>query len=272
MKPRLTFLSDNNLHTLFCLLSIGFVFLFSCKAKNELEKTPNIGNMIDKQISFISYGTDPEAEKWYEYNNKGDLTRQGMSVDTIVFEYADHQIVKRHLDKKNSWQSRIDYTTDQNGRITESRCYDENDKEISKNQFIYDAEGYLIKNIEVVLTSGSKYNNEYIYEDGNLKEVKTYSAKGSVSSRYVYEYYSDKPNNVNLFMQQISEDIFPNERLGKKNKHMVRQFANISAEGDTLSLLKYNYPNQDKNDILVEKQNDVLNEFETVISYHFKTK
>ena len=73
-------------------------------------------------------------------------------------------------------------------------------------------------------------------------------------------------------MQQISEDIFPNERLGKKNKHMVRQFANISAEGDTLSLLKYKYPERDNEEVLIQEQSDVLNEFETVVTYHFKTK
>lgn len=271
MKPHLKILSDNNLHTLFCLLSIGFVFSFSCRAKNEVGKIEDVRSVLDNQIAFITYGTDPDAEKWYEYNDKGDLTRQVMSVDTIVFEYADHQIVKRHLNKKNSWQSRIVYTTDQNGRISQSRCYDENDKEISQNKFMYNAQGYIIKNIEVVLASGSINTNEYMYEDGNLIEVKSFLSSGLFSSRYVYEYFSDKPDNLNLFMQQISDDIFPNQRLGKKNKNMVRQFSNIDATGDTLSLLKYTYPEQDKKDMLTQKQSDVLNEFEAVITYHFNS-
>jgi len=121
-----------------------------------------------------------------------------------------------------------------------------------------------------VLASGSKYTNEYVYEAGNLKEVKAYDMTGKNTSKYTYEYFTDKKYLLNLFMQQISDDIFPNERLGKKNKNLVKQFSNIDVAGDTLSLVKYTYIQQDKKDILVQKERDVLNEFETVIIYHFK--
>jgi len=121
-----------------------------------------------------------------------------------------------------------------------------------------------------VLASGSKYTNEYVYEAGNLKEVKAYDMTGKNTSKYTYEYFTDKKYLLNLFMQQISDDIFPNERLGKKNKNFLKQFSNIDVAGDTLSLVKYTYIQQDKKDILVQKERDVLNEFETVITYHFK--
>ena len=71
-------------------------------------------------------------------------------------------------------------------------------------------------------------------------------------------------------MQQISDDIFPNARLGKKNKNMVSQMSNISKEGDTLSLLKYSYSEEDNDKLMKEFQSDVLNEFETELTYHFK--
>ncbi len=257
----------------FSALLLFLPMLISCKFEkqksvainSESEKTS-----LENQIAYITYGTDPNAEKWYEYNEKGDLIRQAISVDTIVFEYNNNKIVKRHLDKKSSWQSRIDYITDQNGRITVSECYDENDKLVSKNQFLYDAEGYLIKIIEDVITSKSKYINEYAYKSGNLKEVKSYTSSGSLNSRYIYEYYPERPNNINLFMQQISDDIFPNGRLGKKNTNMVRQISNIGVAGDTLSLLKYEFINQPAKDKMVQKEVDVLNEFESVITFHFK--
>ncbi len=121
-----------------------------------------------------------------------------------------------------------------------------------------------------MLASGSKYTNEYVYEAGNLKEVKAYDMTGKNTSKYTYEYFTDKKYLLNLFMQQISDDIFPNERLGKKNKNLVKQFSNIDVAGDTLSMVKYTYIQQDKKDILVQKERDVLNEFETVIIYHFK--
>jgi len=259
------------MHKVVFLRVMTCVFLLTdCKDKKEEISAFNGNKSLEKQIANITYGTDPDAVKWYEYNDNGDLNRQGMSVDTIIFDYTENKIVKRHLDKKHSWQSRVEYTTDRNGRITESIGFDENDKEISRNEFFYDEEGYLIKNIELVLASGSKYSNVYMYESDNLKEVKAFDMYGKHSSSYAFEYYPDKANNLNLFMQQISDDIFPNARLGKKNKNMVSQMSNISKEGDTLSLLKYSYSEEDNDKLMKEFQSDVLNEFETELTYHFK--
>lgn len=259
-RIRNIFLSFTVICTLLCL---------NCKNKKVDLSFDEGVTTLEKQILFITYGTDPDAEKWYEYNERGDLIRQGMSVDTIVFEYSDNQIVKRHLDKKSNWQSKIAYTSDQNGRITGSKSFDEKDKEISMNDYFYDAEGYLIKNTEVVLASGSTYNKEFMYEGGNLKEVKAFDMYGNHSSSYVFEYSTDKVNKLNLFMQQISDDIFPNDRLGKKNRNPVSKMSNISKEGDTLSLLKYRYAEEENDSILKEFQIDVLNGFETELMYHF---
>lgn len=255
----------------FCL-SLVLIFLFSCKESKEEKIISPSGSVIEKQITFITYGTDPNAEKWFEYNGKGDLIRQSISVDTIIYEYSENKIVKQHLDKKHSWQSRIEYTIDANGRIISSISYDEKDKEISKSEFFYDADGYLIKNKEIVLASDLKYTNQYKYEDGNLKEVKALDMYEKHSSSYVFEYYPEKTNHLNLFIQQISDDIFPNDRLGKKNKNMIRQMSNISKEGDTLSLLNYKYTEDNNNLILKEFQRDVLNEFDTELTYHFSKK
>jgi hypothetical protein len=267
LPSKYTFFCSENIIS--CILLFCIFLTPSCKDNRDNVPSADDKYTTEKQIFRINYGTDPDAEKWYAYNEKGDLVRQGMSVDTIVFDYSTNKIVKRHLDKKHSWQSRIEYMTDATGRIISSISFDEKDKEISKSEFFYDGDGYLIKNTEIVLASGSKYTNEYKYEGGNLKEVKALDMYGKHSSSYVFEYYSDKANDLNLFMQQISDDIFPNGRLGKKNKNMVRQMSNISKEDDTLSLLKYSYTDENNDLILKEFQSDVLNEFDTALTYHF---
>ena len=258
--------------SLFYWLFICIFLTYSCKENKErVHSTPEKVN-IKKQISYIRYGTDPNAVKWYKYDEKGDLVKQGMSADTIVFDYSETKIIKRHLDKKNSWLSRIEYTTNQNGRITGSISFDENDKEISKINYFYNAGGYLIKSIEFMVGKGSNFTNEYFYEAGNLKEVKTFTMKGDYNSSYVFDYYPEKMNTLNLCTQQISDDIFPNNRLGIKNINLVRQMSNISKEGDTLSLLKYSYADENNTKILREFQSDVLNEFDTEVTYHFSNK
>ncbi|MBK9256512.1 MAG: hypothetical protein IPM42_13575 [Saprospiraceae bacterium] len=256
----------------FLTILIFFMLIISCGKKIEKEITIAKENNPIQTIHTVTYGTDPDAVKWFEYDEKGDILRQGMSVDTIVFEYSENKIVKRHLDKKLSWQSRVEYTTDQNGRITGSVSFDETDKEISRNDFFYDADGYLIKNQEVVLASGSKYTNEYMYSEGNLKEVKAFDMYGKYSSSYVFEYNADKTNRLNLFMEYIFDDIFPNDRLGKMNRNAISQISNISGEGDTLSLLKYSYTDEPNNAIIKILQSDVLNEFETEVIYHLSKK
>jgi hypothetical protein len=252
-----------------CLVVVIF---FSCKTKNETTQIQERKTQMERQISFITYGIDPDAEKWYEYLDNGDLSRQSAFIDTIVFTYSNDQIIKRYLDKNATWQSKIKYITDVSGKIISSNIYDKADQEISRYKFEYNTDGYLIKTIQDVLTSGASYINEFVYESGNFKEVKAYDIYGKYSSKYAYEYYSDQPNVFNMNVHQMMDDIFPNERLGKMNKNMISQMANISKEGDTLSLLKFKYDSIQNDSTMTEYQSDVLNEMDTELIYHFKKK
>ena len=121
------------------------------------------------------------------------------------------------------------------------------------------------------MQSQSTCLNTFDYIDGNLARV-TVRNNGRITSHYNFAYYTDLKNDLNLFLQQIAEDIFPNERMGRKNRNFVKQMTNVSADGDTLSLLQYNYQISDNPDELVVVEKDVLNEMETTLTYHFKTK
>jgi hypothetical protein len=263
-----------NTSSLFILNMPGLVFLIiymSCNAPTVTSDKNEQESDVVKQISHITYGTDPDAEKWYEYNENGDLSRQSAFIDTIIFTYEGNQIIKRYLDKNSNWQAKIVYHTDTSGKVISSNIYDEDDNEISRYKFEYNAEGYLAKTIQDVLTSGATYVNEFIYENGNLKEVLAYNNQGQYSSKYAFEYYSDLAYVFNINVNQIMDDNFPNERLGKMNKNMIMQMANVSKEGDTLSLVKYRY-DPVTNGKLKEFQSDVLNEFDTELIYHFVNK
>lgn len=261
----------NFLYKNFPMLIFAFG-IWACQNKVQVPKSESASKSSSLMISSVSYGTDPTAVKWYEYDHQGDLIRQGMSIDTIAFDYFKNKIVKRHLNKKLSWDAKTEYTTDNIGRVTSSVMYDEKDKEISRFQYFYDDHGYLIRTLQQTLATGAQYINNYVYESGNLKEVKTYNAQGAEDSRYTYEYYLDQPNVLNLSLQQISDDMLCNERLGKMSKNMVSQLANISKEGDTLSLIKYKYQMIKDDSMMRCAQSDVLNEFDTDVIYHFKKR
>lgn len=256
-------------YKIFPILIIAFG-IWACQ--NKIQVPESVTKSSSLMISSVSYGTDPIAVKWYEYDNQGDLIRQGMSIDTIAFDYFKNKIVKRHLNKKLSWDAKTEYTTDNSGKVTSGVMYDEKDKEISKFQYFYNDYGYLIKTMQQTLATGAHYINNYVYESGNLKEVKTYNAQGMEDSRYAYEYYPDQPNVLNLALQQISDDMLSNERFGKLSKNMVSQLANISKEGDTLSLIKYKYQMIKDDSMMRCAQSDVLNEFDTDVIYHLKKR
>jgi len=247
-----------------------FVFgIWACQNRVQVPKSESMSKSPSLVISSISYGTDPTAVKWYEYNQQGDLIRQGMLIDTIVFEYFENKIVRRHLNKKLSLDATTEYFIDNTGRVISSNLYDEKNKEISWFQYFYDDNGYLIKTVQQTLATGAQYISNNVYESGNLKEVISYNTQGEEESKYVYEYYPDQPDDFNLDIHEISENILPNERLGKRNKNMVSQITNITNEGDTLAILKYKYNVVDKNSKMICYQSDVLNGFDIDISYHF---
>jgi hypothetical protein len=246
-----------------------FVFgIGACHEKSQVPKSESPSLMI----LSVSYGTDPTAIKWYEYDEKGDLVRQVMDVDTLIYNYAEHKIVKSHLNKKLTWDAKTEYTTDTIGRIISSIIYDENDQEVSRFHYVYNDHGYLEKSTQKTLATNAQYTHEFIYESANLQEVKTYNAQGNYVSRYIYQYYMDIPNVLNMNLHQIFDDMIPNERLGKMDKNMISQLTNISKEGDTLSLVKYKYQMPKGDSKMICTQSDVLNGFDTEISYHLKKK
>ncbi|MBK8517221.1 MAG: hypothetical protein IPL55_13345 [Saprospiraceae bacterium] len=259
------------LYIYFMFLSL-FLTMFSCK--NESQPGKSIENLVSgksdvRQIDFISYNDDTQAEKWFEYNEQGDIIREAVDIDTMVYQYEGRKIVKRHIDKSLSWHSATEYLTDLNGRIISADIFDEKDKKVSTIKYSYNTEGYLMKSEQLIIQSNSNLVNEFEYKDGNIDQVKIFDTEGKLTATYIYDYYPDKVNILNLFIENIADDILPNERMGIRNKNLVKQLSNKTTEGDTLSLVKYNY-GELLNGTLTCVQIDDINEFETKIIYHLK--
>lgn len=262
------------MHTLKILYLISIpLFVISCRENKDTDHSTSSytrESANEKQIIKITYDEDPGAVKLFSYKPDGDILKQSLSNgDTVMYNYTDNTITKLFKDNANVWISKIVYKLNEKGKIIQSTTIDDNNKVVSKSAFEYNNEDHLIETFQTVTETGKIFKNELKYSNGNLNEIVIISPEYKILSKYNFEYYDDKPNICNLFLDGIYDDIFPKERLGKKNKNLVRQMVNLSVEGDTLSWLKYLYEDSKNENKLSFKLKDVLNENETKVTYYF---
>lgn len=252
------------------IILTGATGVWACQPKGQAPIPAKVENNPIPLVSSISYGIDPDAEKWYEYNNEGEILRYNSIIDTVSFMYTKDSIVKKYGNSANQWQTSVTYYLNQYGRADSSSIRGENDELISTYRFEYDDMGYLVKTIQDVFTSGNKYKQTMTYKDGNLDEIVTYTFEGKPYARYVYTYYPDKENLLNINLHHILEDFLSKDRLGKGNRNLIRSMVNVSMDGDTLSQLAFSYPNPVKENTLIQVEEDILNENSTERTYHFQ--
>ncbi|MCB0648726.1 MAG: hypothetical protein KDC49_18780 [Saprospiraceae bacterium] len=254
------------------LLLISFLlFYVSCRQKEQSSVSPQPELEASTRIvTSITYGSDPDAEKDYTYNSEGEIMKYTTLGDTVTFRYTIDSIVKSYSASINQWISSIVYKLDQNGKAISSVIYGAYQKPLSEFQFLYNAEGQLSETMQKVYETGFTYRQVMKYENGDLVEIIDYEHNGNPSAKYVYNYYLDKENKLNINMHHALDDFLSKDRLGKGNQHMVKDLTNISMDGDTLSHLRFSYPQQQAENILLEIEEDVWNEFVTERTYHFR--
>ena len=261
---------NNKILHCFYFIQLSICALFcSCKSSDDKTVKTNIDKTSIRQTAYISYGDNPGAEKWYEYYSNGDLKRYNSFIDTIELQYQKDSIIKIYSNNGNEWLTKIIYQLDYKNRVVTSTIWVEKNEKLSSYIFEYTKEGYLSKTVQTVFATGYSYVQEFKYIDGNLSEIQTYTYDGKPASRYIYSYYPDQPNILNLFFESILDDYFTNERLGKMNKNLVKEMVNLSIEGDTLSWLKYKYYTDPGNKFLKQHETDVLNNNSTERIFHF---
>lgn len=253
----------------FYVFVIGFG-LWTCQSKRQVPLPEPISEKSKALVSSITYGTDPDVTKGYTYNAGGDIITYYSVTDTVTFTYFADSIVKYYGNRSGQWQTSVTYFLNKNNHnIDSSAIRGENNEIISGYRFLYNQEGYLIETVQYVFTSGNTYRQTMSYENENLKEITTYTFDGRPYGKYIYTYFEDKKNVLNVDLFHILEDFLCKNRLGKGNKNLLRSVANVSTEGDTLSLLSFTYPEPKKDLTLIQTETDVLNENTTERTYHF---
>jgi len=235
--------------------------------KNKLED--NVKNQIVLyEIDSIYYDTDISNSKHFTYDDHGDIITQSQSSNKITFQYNKDNIVKQYQNG-NGWLYKIIYQTNTSGKIISSQLLDSSIREISKYHFNYNQDGYLSNVEHLAIGTGKKTIMEYFYLKGNLVKINYQNSDHILSSSYHFTYYFDLYNKYNILYDQLLDDVFSNERLGRNNVNMIKSLTQISPSGDTLSKLEYSYPKvQDKNQ-LIQIETDVLNQNTNTIIYYF---
>ncbi len=249
----------------------SLVIALSCNSNNEATPDMSAASTVEANlVSVITYASDPDAQKDYTYNHEGEIMKYTTLGDTVNFMYTSDSIVKSYSANINQWISSIVYKLDQNGKAKSSVIYGAYEEPLSEYKFLYNADGQLIETIQKVYETGFTYRQVMKYENGDLVEIIEYGHEGNANAKYVYNYYLDKENKLNINMHHVLDDFLSNGRLGKGNQHLVKDLTNMSMEGDTLSHLRFSYPGPHTEDKMLEIEEDVWNEFVTERTYHFK--
>lgn len=123
--------------------------------------------------------------------------------------------------------------------------------------FTYNADGHLTEMMKRNDTFVSR--TEFIYENGDITQAVSYNYDSTVSSTIVFEYYTDRVNNTNLYLLYDLLD----SRYGKPTTHYVKsaiesrngsiQYSNFSYTfddaGKATHLRLINQPDNDVIDI-----------------------
>jgi len=129
---------------------------------------------------------------------------------------------------------------DAQGRITKLDCF-VSGLLTSKQEFKYNAEGYLLEQINTAVNSNVSEKYIYEYQNGNLLAVSAYKA-GTKTGSFVFEYDTNlnNPIQIDLFnfkgMQFITDTQF-----GKQSKNLVKNAKLLTGVGQTFVSIDLSY-------------------------------
>ena len=215
------------------------------KDKSATENVPGIPTVKGCLVSKITSNTDYETN---QYDDKGRIVKasyfdtDGEEKGYSQYVYKNAEIEEQYfyngvlkdktlysLDNKGYIVKEVSTSNWESGAFTYTKTY--------TDVYEHNADGFLTKNISTsnTVTNDPQYNKSsdynyvgtFIYADGNL--VKSEDNYGSDKSVTVYEYYTDKPNNV------VNSDNPLAYLFGKPSKNLLKSSVNTEQESSSSS-------------------------------------
>lgn len=222
---------------LFILLFLGGLFS-SCKKSNLSEQ-----GSIDRDPKFARKLISIKHQSGYtiamSYNADGSLTSitDNFNTQTSFSYMPDFALTYKYpgtvFEMKHT-------TKNQMGRITKAELW-KNDVLIDKDEYTYNAEGYLVKKRTVKVATGAISITDYTYENGNLVSLKSYQ-DGTLRYSHQFTYYTDKVNKFNVDVyDQFELKFMAGTFFGRHNRHLLKSWSFINHSSNSSHSNEYTY-------------------------------
>lgn len=111
----------------------------------------------------------------------------------------------------------------------------------SKQEFKYNAEGYLSEQINTTVNSNASEKYIYEYQNGNLLAVSAYKA-GTKMGSFVFEYDANLNNPIQIDLFDFKRIQFVTDwQFGKQSKNLVKNAKLLTGDGQTFASIDLSY-------------------------------
>ena len=244
--------------------------------KNEESATekkveqPQVSAEKMKTLASISYPEDGLSRKNFVYDSSGNLIKFNSISDTAYYTYSKDLIHRKWVNNTGETISEQTFTLDKNGKIVASTFTESTIGKIYETTYAYNSDGFLIKVITKNFTTGKDNITEHIYEGANLVRTR-YLIGDKLDMEVTFQYDTAKQNKIALNVASVDE-YFTDQRMGKLSKNVLTESLSRSAQGDTMSHLKYKNEFDKEGYLLKTTEQDLLNEISVEKLYHYKSK
>lgn len=237
------------------------------ETKGEQQKA-SIGTA--KTLVKITYPEDELSQKNFIYDATGNLVRFNSISDTAYYTYSKDTIYRKWVNEKGKTIAEQNFTLGTNGRIIAATFTETAIGKIYETTYAYDANDFLVKVVNKNFTTNKNNITEHMYKDGNLVRTR-YLIEDKLDMEVSYQYDATQENKIALNIASVDE-YFADEQMGKLSKNVLTQSLSRSAQGDTLSYLKYKNEFDKEGYLIKTTEQDIMNEISVEKLYHYKNK
>jgi hypothetical protein len=197
-------------------------------------------SVLSRRLVRIEYPEDSTATMVIGYNAEGDVERIYNSTDTAIYHYAGDSIVLNWTDGYGKTVATQQFKTNGEGRVISNDVRDPEGQLFTRTTYTYNTEGRLTTLARQNMRTNDTFSLNYTYEGENLVDIYVVR-NGLFTDRYHYEYDMARPNKFLVDVDNISNDIFARERMGKLNRHLMTRSYRMTSGGDTTVRTNYFY-------------------------------
>ena len=239
----------------------------SCKkeqnATDIVPITPVLSKKMTKTASVYSDGT--QESQTFSYDAKDRLTTYADDDDISTFDYTTPNKLFVTRVKKGATTTNLlyDCDLDDKGRITKMITKYPNGQKAGENQYVYNADGYVIRNKGIFPTYSFQFDFEIV--GGNVISSKRYDADVLVSTTQ-YTYNTSKINTLSW----RHTGYWSGPLFGEKSKNLWTEYKITKLDGTVSWHVKADYESDAQGYIVKSHLDYPLTGFKETTTYSYE--